>query len=387
MENFEFQKYRDDLAQKITQEPDHTKRREILSLEKMTPEYQEAKKLRRLEFGSEKNKNDNDQLISYAEEHYGEYKIFTDELRDLINTIVANRNEFETVTKANIPEELLNQILDFCEGMPNEQIESLLNRANFNYENLLAGEVDEYTKAKLITEAVLKAKSYDLAVEENRGKEIDFIGFEKDQDIPDAKDFIYQTFSRGLLEKCLISKIDYNADKVNVALNGTDYVLPIEIYSDWQKIMPGVKNHKYRAESMVLWNTDPKFSKKFIPTPIRFFSFYGEEPNKLDYLKDVLDEKKMRQYKLGTIAHEVAHHIYEYLIDADKRNNWKEIVDRSGSITNYAQAYKNHNFKYDEFFTEAVRLKTTVPDYLERNFPEINQFITDNFPEIQAPIL
>ena len=353
----------------------------------MTPEYQEAKKLRRLEFGSEKNKNDNDQLISYAEEHYGEYKIFTDELRDLINTIVANRNEFETVTKANIPEELLNQILDFCEGMPNEQIESLLNRANFNYENLLAGEVDEYTKAKLITEAVLKAKSYDLAVEENRGKEIDFIGFEKDQDIPDAKDFIYQTFSRGLLEKCLISKIDYNADKVNVALNGTDYVLPIEIYSDWQKIMPGVKNHKYRAESMVLWNTDPKFSKKFIPTPIRFFSFYGEEPNKLDYLKDVLDEKKMRQYKLGTIAHEVAHHIYEYLIDADKRNNWKEIVDRSGSITNYAQAYKNHNFKYDEFFTEAVRLKTTVPDYLERNFPEINQFITDNFPEIQAPIL
>ena len=49
MENFEPQKYRDDLAEEIKKEPSKKKRREILSTAKLTEEYQEAKKLREKE--------------------------------------------------------------------------------------------------------------------------------------------------------------------------------------------------------------------------------------------------------------------------------------------------------------------------------------------------
>ncbi len=49
MENFESQKYRDDLAKEIKQEPDKEKRREILMTAQSTEEYQEAKRLRKKE--------------------------------------------------------------------------------------------------------------------------------------------------------------------------------------------------------------------------------------------------------------------------------------------------------------------------------------------------
>lgn len=45
MEKFESQKYRNDLAKEIEQEPNKEKRREILSTAKLTEEYQEAKRL------------------------------------------------------------------------------------------------------------------------------------------------------------------------------------------------------------------------------------------------------------------------------------------------------------------------------------------------------
>jgi hypothetical protein len=91
----------------------------------------------------------------------------------------------------------------------------------------------------------------------------------------------------------------------------------------------------------------------------------------------------MRYHKLGTIAHEIAHHVYDYLMDADMRAEWRELVDGMQPITDYAKSYAEKKQKYDEFFTEAVRLKTTVPDYLKTNFPEINKFLTDNFPSIK----
>lgn len=46
MENFELQEYRDDLAQKIMQEPDKENSRVILNQAKATEEYQEARKLK-----------------------------------------------------------------------------------------------------------------------------------------------------------------------------------------------------------------------------------------------------------------------------------------------------------------------------------------------------
>lgn len=385
MENFEFQKYRDSLAQEIKQEPDKAKRREILERVKSTQEYQGAKKLRRQEFAiGQESKAQIEKLSQYAEEHYADYAVVDSEIIELLDTIGANCEEFENEILPQVSDELIDKVFCFIEGDRDEQIATLLRQANFDYESLLASEEDEQTKARALLEAVLKAQNYNEAVEQNKDKEIDFSGFEDDPDIPDAKEFVHQAFGGELLRKCLISKVKYAPDKVDVSINGADYMLPVNVYAEWEKQMPEVKSRKFRAESFVRWNTDPNFSKKFIPTPICFYSFYGEEPEKLDYLGHVPAEEKMRQYKLGAVAHEVAHHIYDYLMDADKRKEWKELVDRSGAVTEYAASYAKHKLKYDEFFAETVRLKTTARDYLKINLPDIDKFITDNFPDING---
>lgn len=384
MENFEFQKYRDNLAKEIRQEPNKEKRREILAAAKSTEEYQEAKRLKQEAFAvKQEKKAETERLLQYAQEYYEDYAVFDANAVALINTIGENREKFENEVLPNASDELIDKVIAFTEGVRDEEIVALLKRANFDYESLLAGEGDEQTKARALLEAILKAQSYDEAVEQNRNNEIDFSGFENDPDIPDAKEFVSRVFGAELLQKCLVSKVKYAPDRVNVQINGTDYMLPVDVYKEWEAVMPEVKNRKFRAESFVLWNTDPNFSKKFISTPIHFYSFYGEQPEQLDYLAHVPTEQKMRQYKLGTITHEVAHHVYDYLMDADKRTQWRELVDRTQAITAYAKSYAEHKLKYDEFFTEAVRLKTTAPDYLKTNFPEIDQFLTDNFPDIK----
>lgn len=384
MENFEFQKYRDNLAKERRQEPDKEKRREILASAKLTEEYQEAKRLKQEAFAvKQEKKAETERLLQYAQKHYEEYAAFDPDTVALINAIGENREKFENEVLPNASDELIDKVIAFIEGTRDEEIVSLLKRADFDYESLLAGEGDEQTKARALLEAILKAQSYTEAVEQNRNTEIDFSGFENDPDIPDVKEFVYRVFGAELLQKCLISKVKYAPHRVNVQISGTDYMLPVDVYVEWGKVMPEVKNRKFRAESFVLWNTDPNFSKKFIPTPIHFFSFYGEQPEQLDYLAHVPAEQKMRQYKLGTITHEVAHHVYEYLMDVDKRTQWRELVDRTQAITDYAKSYTEHKLKYDEFFTEAVRLKTTTPDYLKTNFPESDQFLTDNFPDIK----
>ncbi len=384
MENFEFKRYRSDLAKEIRQEPDKTKRREILATAKVSEEYQEAKRLKEQEFSAkQENKDQTERLLQYVQEHYEEYAAFDPETVELLNVISKNREKFENETLPNVSDELVDKVIGFLEGNRDEEIVALLKRVNFDYESLLTSEEDEQTKARALLEAILKAQSYDEAVTENEDQDIDFSGFENDPDITDAKEFIYRIFGTELLQKCLVSKVKYAPDKINVQINGTDYMLPVDVYIEVEKQMPEVKRRKFRAESFVLWNTDPNFSKKFIPTPIHFYSFHGEEPEKLYYLDHVSAEEKMRQYKLGTVVHEVAHHVYGYLMDADKRKEWKELVDKTSAITDYAKSYTKHKLKYDEFFTEAVRLKATAPDYLKTNFSEIDKFLADNFPEIK----
>jgi len=384
MENFEFKKYRSDLAKEIRQEPDKTKRREILASAKGSEEYQEAKRLKEQELPAEQeNKAEIERLSQYAQEHFEKYRAFDPDTAELLNVIGANREKFESETLPNVSDELVDKVIGFLEGNRDEKIIALLKRTNFDYESLSTSEDDELTKARALLGAILKAQSYDEVVEENKNKEIDFSGFENDPDIPDAKEFIHRIFGTELLQKCLVSKVIYIPDRVIVRINGTDYFLPIDVYTELEKVMPVVKNRKFRAIAYVHFSTDPKFSKKFIPTPIHFYSFHGEEPEKLDYLKHISAEEKMRQYKLGTIAHEVAHHVYDYLMDTDKRKEWKELVDRTGPITDYAKSYAEHALKYDEFFTEAVRLKVTSPDRLKNDFSKINQFLTNHFPEIK----
>jgi len=70
MENFESQKYRNDLAKEIKQEPDKEKRREILTTAQSTEEYREAKRLRKIEerpFWGEFSGGETDEVGEYTE--------------------------------------------------------------------------------------------------------------------------------------------------------------------------------------------------------------------------------------------------------------------------------------------------------------------------------
>ena len=252
MENFEFQKYRDSLVKEIRQEPDKEKRREILASAKLTEEYQEAKRLKQEAFIVRQESNvQTERLLQYAQEHYEEYTSFDSETIELLNVIGENREKFKNEILPNVSDELIDKVIAFIKGIEDEQIVALLKRVNFDYESLLSSEEDERIKARVLLEAVLKARTYDEAVEQNRDKEIDFFGFENDPDIPDAKEFVYRVFGAELLQKCLISKVKYAPDRVDVQINGTDYILPVDVYTEWEKVMPEVKNRKFRSESFV----------------------------------------------------------------------------------------------------------------------------------------
>ena len=381
----DYREYRNNLARTILSEADRGKRREILKEAQNTSEYKEAHDLRQVEYLDAQRKEVEIKLSEYAKEHYVEYIVKDDELMQLVDVIVENRREFEEEVLPNPPAEVVEMVMKFAAGQEDtdgEQVEVLLKRVNFDYSRLK--DLSEVERYNLLLETVLKAQSYDEAVEENRGQEIEFVGFTSDLDIPDAEEFIQRAFSQNLLEQCLISNIRYLADQVNITLEGVDYMLPVAVYEEWYSRMPEVKQRKFRAESFGLYNTDSDFSKKYIPLPIHFYSFVGENPSEQACLESILDIEKMRIYKLGAISHEIAHYIYHYLMDEDKREIWKGLIDNTEGITEYIKMYKGKTQKYSESFSEAVRLRTTVLDYLAREFPDLNEFLAENFPDIKS---
>ena len=326
-------------------------------------------------------------LKRHAVEHYEQYMLFDEKRTVLLLEIAQNREEFENKILPNISDDLVDSVIGLLENQHNPKLEVLLKQANFDFHALKFSKEDFQNKAKQLLDVILKTQTYEAAVEQNRDIEIVFTNFDGDPDIADVAEYLKGAFGKELLQKSLISEINNYPNTVNVRIGRDDYLLPIEVYQQWKDKMPVVKEHKYRAESFVSWNTDPNFSKKFIPLPIMVNSFYDEDPSGNPYLQSVPPQLRMKYYKLGTIAHEVGHHIYDYLMDADKRTAWKKVVDGSPVLSDYADQYSDHKLKYDEVFTEVVRLKTTVPEYLVQGFSEINKFLEENFPAIQKPNL
>lgn len=363
MENFEFQENNDFGSKKIDEE------------------------------NLEQKDNIQESLTEYAQEKYKEYIVFDPEnaifdleTKELLNTIDENRKEFEDEILPNVSEKLISQIDRFVDGEEDGKIIAIMNKANISYKDIIASKYSKIEKVRTILHVILKEQTYYEALENNKDNGIDFNGFEDDPDISDVEDYVNTSFDSGLLEKLLISKIEYSPDEVYVKINRLVYALPIDVYAQWIRIMPEVKKMKFRADNASTWNTDLNFSKKFIPTPIRIYSFFDEQVKELSYLKDIPEKEKMRMYKLGTISHEIGHHIYSYLMSTDMRKEWNELVDSVGDITEYATLYSEDKLKYEEFFTEAIRLKTTVPEYFKRNFPGIEQFFINNFSNIKGPI-
>jgi hypothetical protein len=82
-----------------------------------------------------------------------------------------------------------------------------------------------------------------------------------------------------------------------------------------------------------------------------------------------------------------AQNIFQHLIyGKPHQKEWEEIVDRLGSITKYAEEYKNDKLThYDENFAEAIRLFTTTREFLEKSgHSEMARFIEKYFPEIKS---
>lgn len=133
---------------------------------------------------------------------------------------------------------------------------------------------------------------------------------------------------------------------------------------------------------------------------IQLRSFGIEKSQDFDYLGDVgLDgeEDKMRAYILGTVAHEVAHR-YEAQLDRGVFDNYKQIMSEevSASRTKYVSDYvarheavygSNEAIIFGEDFAEAVRIYTTNPSYLQRDYPKRYDFIQQNFPFIKPGVV
>jgi len=224
---------------------------------------------------------------------------------------------------------------------------------------------------------------------------------------------VLESFSGELLKKGLVNGIELRFDLVNVQLPD-DNPLGIEsgeycvsadsfeqywnIFTDKQK--DWFSRHVFRGESYATWFKDNLSAGKYFSSPIVLYnqSFdlmnIGLKSNKdpkeigLEYLESIEPSSRQDLYHIGSLNHEVAHDLYAYLIHGTELDEkWREVVDQSGNVTNYAQYWeeKNSTRDYDENFAEAIRIYTTIPRYMDsERFTPIQKFIAENFPDIKA---
>lgn len=206
---------------------------------------------------------------------------------------------------------------------------------------------------------------------------IDFSGFENDQDFASLEDFLAENFGKNLGQRIFVKEINYQAEVVNFSLAGKEYYVPLEQFLSLQEKFPQLKEHRFRAESFSKWNMQLRFAqnKQALNTPIKFYAFLAQDLENKDYLADVPEQDKMKAYKLGTVAHEIAHHIYDYLFTEADLAAWDRLAREENFSTDYSGKYAEAKFENDEKFTEAVRLYTTVPQYLSSHFPQVFSFV------------
>jgi len=275
------------------------------------------------------------------------------------------------------------------EGKEVPEYEAMMDRVGLDYKKILKSRKKDITKAKLLIEAILKAKDIYAAIAECYKYPVEFSGFERDVETKDFPGILKKAFGEELLQKALISKISYNPNLVNVRFNDDEYLLAKDKFQKWKSVVPEAGEFTYVGESLPSWNTDPDFGKVVIPTPIRFYSFENENPDEYKYLDDLKPEDKMRAYKLSNFSHEIAHHIFAYLMTAKKRGEWKKLVDKNTFVTRYVEEtyVEDEELKHEESFTESVGLYIAVPGYLQRTHNGFYEFIQTNFPEIKSPHL
>lgn len=202
-------------------------------------------------------------------------------------------------------------------------------------------------------------------------------GFEQDLDFVGLAQFLRENFGQSFAQKLAIKEINYQKDTVYFRLAQKHYYIPLENFLSLTKTFPSLVEYKLRAQAFSKWNSQLRLQqdKTLLNTPINIFAFLPSDLAKAQYLEDVVEEDKMKLYKLGTVAHELAHHLYDYLFSEEDLLAWAKVVDAENFSTGYADSYDETNFSNDEKFSEAVRLYTTVPQYLASHFPEVFAFI------------
>jgi hypothetical protein len=240
-------------------------------------------------------------------------------------------------------------------------------------------------------------------------------GFEETQDprIPNitVREFMKDTFTLKGLTKAKVARVNKDDEYMFVDTN-TNIDKMSELikkgllhWSDRGGHMIVNSKEEYLQAEMFLEEVDNPNELKHTfklrahaGDEIRLKSFGVEKSEDFDYLADIgleSEEDRMRAYILGVIAHEVAHQ-YEHQLENNFFDEYREIMTeevapekRSKFVTDYvlkhSEVYNSGEQEiFQEDFAEAVRIYTTNPDYLIKNYPRRFAFIEQNFPFIKA---
>jgi len=300
----------------------------------------------------------------------------------IIEAIGADTTVFYRNTLPNIDDAILDEVVGYSDGVESAIITHCLDRFNGAWRSTLEQSSSD-SRENLLTRMLYKSRTYDTVLEQRQEK-IQMIGFEKDSDFNGTQALLTELFGEDLLNRCLISEIEYEPDKVYINVNGVRYFIPSQQFTQIANEMPWVHNYRYRAESLSNWNLDMNFSTNFRRLPIKIFSFLGQPLEGFLYLNGLSNEEKIRTYKQGTVVHEVGHLVYDFVLNKDQRENWEKLSGQSRNITSYTGLYQGKSTEHEENFCEALRLFSLSKEYLRVNNPEIYEFVETLLNEIKS---
>lgn len=244
-------------------------------------------------------------------------------------------------------------------------------------------------------------------------------GFDTTQDYPMPnsliREFLLRSFTPDILRLLKVGKItksdqymiawaQYNEelfDRIN------DLCEPKILIFDPKLGFIAENREKYLEAAMILEKVDnPEKLQHVYKTrahaghsnnnKIILLSFGVEKSTDFDYLQSISlqsEEDKMKAYILGTIGHEIGHHLFS-ILEQTTTEQYNDIVGseinplREKYVTDYvlrhAVIYKNkpENVRSEDL-AEAVRISTLNPSYLQKNYPRRMDFIQKNFPYIK----
>ncbi len=216
--------------------------------------------------------------------------------------------------------------------------------------------------------------------------------------VSDLESFLDESGLRRYLEPAFVGRISICGNTTILKISNDEQIpgLPrghyhvstqllldhISVYPKDRQIIESVA---HKGSSIANWRNEDNlpFKGLFYPVPIFVtdYEFSQQGLDQLEYLQNFPSKtfnEKLLLHQLGTVAHEIGHNVFAYIVIENEELivGWKLLIDKYGSITDYAKKYDQGNkFDYDENLAEAFRLYFTCPEHLFKRFPEIAEFI------------